>query len=285
VHFSSGGTLANLIVLAAILRPHHAVICTSLGHINTHETGAIEATGHKVYAVPGQLGKLNVEAIETVMAYHDDEHMVKPQAVYLSQSTELGTVYSLAELRAISEYCQVNGLYLYVDGARFGAAMNCADCDISYGEFARLVDAFYIGGTKNGAIYGEAIVICREELKTDFRYSLKHHGALLGKTAAMGIQFTALFEDGLYDRLALYANNLAAKLADGISALGYDLLVPTQTNQVFPLLPPSVAERLHALYDFHDWQKIDNMSAVRLVVSWATPESMVELLLSDLATL
>ena len=285
VHFSSGGTQANLIVLSALMRPFEAVIAMTLGHINTHETGAIEATGHKVFSVPGVDGKLLPSAIQQAVDYHSDEHMVKPRVVYISQSTELGSVYTRDELAAISECCRANGLYLYVDGARLGAAINSAASDLDYASFARLVDAFYIGGTKNGAMYGEAIVICRDELKPDFRFFLKQRGALLGKVAAMGIQFKALFADGLYDRLAQHANYQGARLASGLTALGYEFLCPPETNQVFPILPTETALRLHELYDFHDWEEIGDKTVVRFVASWATPPEMVDLLLADLAEL
>jgi len=197
-------------------------------------------------------------------------------------STESGTVYTKAELSAISECCRNNSLYLYLDGARLGAAINSPACDLTYGDIASLTDAFYMGGTKNGALFGEAIVICADGLKPDFRFNLKQKGALLAKGAAIGLQFEALLKDGLYDELARRAFTLALKLANGIQDLGYGFLYPVETNLLIPVFPNKVAERLHRLYDFHDWQKSGDMTAVRIVTSWATPENAVDGFIADL---
>jgi len=282
VHFISGGTHANLTVISSILRPYEAVVSCDTGHINTHETGAVEAAGHKVCTVRNRNGKLNANDISAVVEYHSDEHMVKPRLVYISQSTEAGTVYKKAELQAISEYCREHDLLLYIDGARLGAAVNSDACDLSYSDIAGLADAFYIGGTKNGALFGEAVVICKEELKHDFRFHLKQRGALLAKGASIGVQFRALFTDSLYDELAKHANRLAAGLAGGIKAHGYELLYETETNQVFPVFADDTAERMRALYGFHDWEKVGDMTAMRLVVSWAAPEGIIDEFLADL---
>ena len=283
VHFISAGTQANLVVLSSVLRPHEAVIACESGHIFVHEAGAIEATGHKICTVKGDCGKLNARDIETVVTFHSDEHMVKPRIVFISQSTELGSVYAKTELREISEYCRKNNLYLYLDGARFGAGLNSRACDLTYGDIADLVDAFYIGGTKNGALFGEAIVICKDELKSDFRFFLKQKGALLAKGASIGVQFEALFENGLYDELARHANDMALKLADGIKALGYDFMLRAETNQIFPIFPSETVNKLHYLYDFYDWRQIDEMTTIRLVTSWATPEDIINEFLDDLS--
>ncbi|MCL2632692.1 MAG: aminotransferase class I/II-fold pyridoxal phosphate-dependent enzyme [Coriobacteriia bacterium] len=285
VHFISGGTHTNLILIAAALRPFEAVISSNMGHINTHETGAIEATGHKVCTAAHTDGKIDVPGIAAQVNYHTDEHMVKPRLVYISQSTELGTVYNKAELQAISDYCRANDLFLYADGARLGAALNSPACDMSYNEFAQLVDAFYIGGTKNGALFGEALVITNDQLKPFFRFHLKQRAALLAKGAALGVQFEALLAGTLYDDLALHANRLGLKLAAGITALGYELLTPPETNQVFPIFPVELANRLHSMYGFHDWENHGDKTSIRLVASWATPEAMVDLFLADLAEL
>ena len=282
VHFISGGTHANLVVLSSILRPHEAVIAPAGGHISQHESGAIEATGHKICVVKNESGKLNAEEILAVVHEHDDEHMVSPRIVYISQSTENGTVYTGNELTAIFECCRSNGLYLYIDGARMGAAVNSHASDLSYGDIAALADVFYIGGTKNGALFGEAIVICNEHLKVDFRVLLKQRGGLLAKGAAIGIQFEALMKDGLYDELAVRANSLARRMADGIRSAGYGFLHPVETNQIFPVFPSNVISKLHDQYGFYDWQKSGDMTAVRLVVSWATPDSIVEEFIEDL---
>ena len=285
VHFISGGTHANLVVISSILRPHEAVIAPETGHIFVHEAGSIEATGHKICTVKGCNGKLSAEEIEEVVLEHCDEHMVKPRLVYISLSTENGTVYTKEELTSISDCCKRNGLYLFLDGARLGAAVNSPVCDLSYSDIASLVDAFYLGGTKNGALFGEAIVICRDDMKVDFRFHLKQKGALLAKGAAIGLQFEALLKDGLLDELAQHAISLAAKLADGVKDAGFELLCPAETNMVFPVFPAATAERLHELYGFHDWKKTGDTTSVRLVISWATPESVVDEFLADLRNL
>jgi len=285
VHFIAGGTHANLVLISSALRPFEAVIAPETGHIFVHETGAVEATGHKVCTVKGVSGKLCAGAIEAVVTEHCDEHMVKPRLVYISLSTESGTVYTKAELSAISECCKRNDLFLYLDGARLGAAMNSPACDLAYGDVARLVDAFYLGGTKNGALFGEAIVICDDRLKPGFRFNLKQKGAMLAKGAAIGAQFEALLKDGLYDDIAKRAVTVASKLAEGIRNAGYGFLYPAETNLLIPLFPAGVAERLHELYDFYDWEQKGDMTAVRLVTSWATPESMADEFIADLAAL
>ena len=283
VHFISGGTHANLVVISSVLRPHEAVIAVKSGHIFVHETGAIEATGHKICTRDGMDGKLSVDDIESVLLEHGgDEHMVKPRLVYLSLSTECGTIYTKAELSAIFDFCQKNNLYLYVDGARLGAAVNSIDCDLTYSDIARFTDAFFIGGTKNGALFGEAIVICNERLQEDFRFLLKQRGGLLAKTAAIGVQFKALFEDGLYDELAFHSNTMAKKLADGIIKAGYSFLYPVQTNLIIPVFPAGVVKKMRELYGFYDWQELGDDIAVRLLTSWATQESHIDDFLNDL---
>jgi len=286
VHFISGGTHANLTVISSALRPHEAVIAVKSGHIFVHEAGAIEATGHKICVTDGCNGKLSVADIESVITEHsDDEHMVKPRLVYISLSTECGTVYSKTELAAISSYCRENSLYLYIDGARLGAAVNSPACDLKYSDIALLADTFFIGGTKNGALFGEAIVICNDNLKEDFRYLLKQRGALLAKGAAIGVQFKALFSDALYDKLAVYSNERAKSLADGIQKLGYEFLYPPQTNMVIPILPNSITAKLRSSYEFYDWVVLGEKTAIRLLTSWATPESIIDEFIEDLRLL
>ena len=286
VHFIPGGTHANLVVISSALRPHEAVIAPESGHIFVHETGAIEATGHKICTRKGRNGKLSVYDIESVIDEHKgDEHMVKPRLVYLSLSTECGTVYTRAELAVISEYCQSYGLYLYIDGARLGAAINSNECDLKYSDVAKLADAFFIGGTKNGALFGEAIVISNELMKEDFRYHLKQRGGLLAKTAAIAVQFKSLFTDGLYDELAQNSLAMADWLASGIENLGFEFLYPVETNLIIPVFPSGIAKKLHKLYGFHDWQKLGDMTAVRLLTSWATKESDVDEFIADLTSM
>ena len=283
VHFISGGTHSNLTVISSALRPHEAVIAPGGGHISIHEAGAIEATGHKVCTVTDSDGKLTADDIESVVTEHCDEHMVNPRLVYVSQSTESGTVYKKAELEAISECCRKNRLYLYIDGARLGAAVNSPACDLTYSDIAELADALYFGGTKNGALFGEAIVICNDDLKPDFRTLLKHRGALLAKGAAIGIQFEALLSGGLYDELARHSNSMAQRLANGIAEAGYDFQYPVETNMIFPVFPLKTAEALHQDYAFYDWLKTGDMTSVRLVTSWATAAETGDAFLADLS--
>lgn len=285
IHFISGGTHANLTLISSALRPHEAIIAPVSGHIYIHETGAIEATGHKVCTVKGSNGKLSSEDIDAVISEHTDEHMVKPRLVYISQSSESGTVYKKAELTAISVYCRKNGLYLYIDGARLGAAINSSACDLTYADIADLADAFYFGGTKNGALFGEAIIICNDALKADFRFHLKQKGALLAKGAAIGVQFEALLGNGLYDELARKANATALRLANGIEAAGFKLQYPVETNMIFPVFPSCAVEKLHKLYAFYDWQISGDMTTARMVTSWATPISIIDEFINDLSGL
>ncbi len=284
VHFLSGGTQANLTALAAFLRPYESAIAVPSAHIHVHEAGAIEATGHKIHAVTGVNGKVTPQEVEEVAAEHNDEHMVVPRLVFTSQSTELGTVYSRAEFAALAETCRRLGLYLYVDGARLGQALACGKCDLTLEALSSLADAYYIGGTKNGALIGEAMVICNSALKLNFRHHLKQRGALLSKGRLLGIQFQELFRDDLYLQLAAHANRQAQKLATGIRELGYPFLIDSPTNQIFPILPLAVIDAMMQNYLFYTWSRMDGeRSAVRLVTSWATPDWAVEGFLSDLA--
>ena len=285
VHFIGGGTHANLTVISSAMRPYEAVIAPESGHIFVHETGAIEAAGHKICTAAGQNGKLCPDDIEALVTAHEDEHMVKPRLVYISQSAECGTIYTKAELEAVSECCKRNALYLFLDGARLGAAMNSDACDMTYGDIAALTDVFYIGGTKNGAMFGEAIVICSDDLKPNFRYHLKQRGAMLAKGAVLGIQFEALLRDGLYDELAKHSCAMAGKMADGILKSGYSFKYPPQTNLIIPIFPSAVAEKLHQIYDFYDWEVSGDMTAARIVTSWATPEIVVDEFINDIAKL
>ena len=285
IHFIAGGTHANLTVISSALHPFEAVIAPDSGHVCVHEAGAIEAAGHKICTVKGIDGKLCPDDIETIAAAHNDEHMVKPKLVYISQSSENGTVYKKAELTAISECCRKNDLHLYLDGARLGAAINSASCDLTYADIASLTDVFYIGGTKNGALIGEAIVICNDALKPNFRYHLKQRGALLAKGAAIGVQFKALLENGLFNELACRANAAAARLAGGINAAGYGLMYPAETNMLFPVFPGGVAQRLHELYDFYDMETNGDMVTARIVCSWATPEAIAGEFIRDLGAI
>jgi len=286
VHFFAGGTQTNLTAISAFLRPHEAAVSADTGHINVHETGAIEATGHKVIAVAGNDGKLTAGHVRAVLAAHPDEHMVKPRLVYISNPTEVGSIYTKSELVQLSALCRENNLLLYVDGARLGSALASAENDLTLADLGELTDAFYIGGTKNGALLGEALIICRDELKEDFRYQIKQKGGLLAKGRLIGIQFLELFTDDLLLELAGHANAMADRLSRGIGALGYKFLSHSPTNQIFPILTDRVIAGLAKKHAFYTWAKVDAAnSAVRLVTSWATREDAVAAFLADLKEL
>ena len=283
IHLLPGGTQTNLTALSAFLRPHEAVISANTGHVLVHETGAIEATGHKIISMGVSDGKLAPSHIQAAVDAHTDEHMVKPRLVYISNPTEIGTIYKKAELENISRVCRENRLYLYVDGARLGSALSAEGNDLELADLPRLVDAFYIGGTKNGALIGEALVICRAELKADFRFHMKQKGALLAKGKLLGIQFLELFRDDLYFELAKHANAMAEILRKAIVGAGYSFLVNSPSNQIFPILPNDLIARLQEKYSFYIWEKIDaDRAAIRLVTSWATDEKAVQAFVDDL---
>ena len=276
IHFVSGGTQANLIVISALLRPHESVIAAASAHISTNEAGAIEAQGHKVNTILSQDGKIKPgDMLQVLAQHHHTPHVVKPKLVYISNATELGTHYTLSELKAIYEFCQAHDLYLFMDGARLGNALQVGD--MSLADVAKYTDVFYLGGTKNGALLGEAIIINRLELQIDFDFFIKQKGAMLAKGRVLGIQFLALFQDGLYDQLAHHANQLAQKIKHAMTEKGINFLVQTETNQIFPILPNSLINSLKEQYDFHEWKEMDDeFTAIRLVTSWATPEYVVE---------
>ncbi|MDF2942467.1 MAG: aromatic amino acid beta-eliminating lyase/threonine aldolase [Herbinix sp.] len=279
IHFIPGGTQTNLLVISSFLRPHQCVIAAHTGHVNVHETGAIEATGHKVVTMPAIDGKLTPAAIIEALESHSGEHMVLPKMVYISDTTELGTIYTKAELTALHKLCKEKGLLLFLDGARLGSALTCKTNDLSLEDIAKLVDVFYIGGTKNGALLGEALVICKEELKEDFRYMIKQRGAMMAKGFVLGIQFEALFEDNLYYELGRHANQTAEKIAEVLQKCGYAFYAPTCSNQLFPILPNEVLEQLSKNFIFMEQAKVDEKhSAIRLVTSWATTDENVDAL-------
>ncbi|MEH6995832.1 aminotransferase class I/II-fold pyridoxal phosphate-dependent enzyme [Neobacillus drentensis] len=283
IHFISGGTQTNLIAISAFLRPHEAAIAVSSGHILGHETGAIEATGHKIISVIGKNGKLSPPDLQGVLDGHPDEHMVKPKLVYISNSTEIGSIYTKSELQDLHDFCQRNQLILYMDGARLGSALCSEENDLQLSDFPKLVDAFYIGGTKNGALIGEALVICRDSLKEDFRYHIKQKGALLAKGRLMGIQFLELFRDNLFFDLANHANKMTGLIRDELNNANVKFLTHSPSNQLFPILPNAVITELQNKYAFHVWEKIDSdSSAIRIVTSWATKEAEVNSLTEDL---
>lgn len=286
VHFVSGGTQANLLCLAAMLRPYESVIAASSGHIHVHEAGAIEATGHKIETIESADGKLRPELVKAVLGTQRDEHMTKPKVVFISHASEVGTIYSKTELEDLHTFCQQHSVYLYLDGARIGSALTAKDSDLSLADIATLTDMFYIGGTKNGALLGEAIVINNPSLQPEFRWHIKQRGAMLAKGRVIGAQFLELFADELYFELARHANRMAEQLADGLSALGFAFLTPPQSNQIFPILPDALIVQLQQEYGFYAWTPAgEGMSAIRLVTSWATQEHAVQAFLEDVGGL
>ena len=286
VHFLVGGTQVNLVSCAAFLRPIEAVIAPCTGHPLVHETGAFQATGHMVISVPSEDGKLTPEKIRAVCAAHSSEHMVQPRMVYISDATEIGTAYTKEELSALHNACKDLGLYIYLDGARLGNGM-VSDCaPLSWTDLAAYLDAFTIGGTKNGILFGEALVITNDALKRDFRSYMKQRGAILAKGRLLGIQFKAILEEDRYLENARHANALAQKMQAGIEALGYPFLVKSPTNQIFPIFPNTLLSKLQDLYGFEVQNPVDeNHTCIRFVTSWATPESAVTEFLDHLKEL
>lgn len=283
IHFTVGGTQTNLLVIASLLRPYEAVIAAHTGHVNVHETGAIEATGHKVCTAYAPDGKLTPELVESVVNGHSSEHMVLPRLVYISDTTEIGTIYTKAELQALRDCCDKHGLFLFLDGARLGSALTAEGNDLTLPDLAALTDAFYIGGTKNGVLFGEALVM--RAPNEHFRWHMKQRGAVLAKGRLLGVQFQALLEDGLYLDLARHANEMAFRLRDGVATLGYPFPVASPSNQQFPVLPNSVVKALlDKGYEFEIDRAVDaDHTCVRFVTSWATPESAIDAFLKDLA--
>ena len=284
IYFVSGGTQANLTIISSALKPHESVISAETGHINVHEAGSIEATGHKINQVKSKDGKITVKGVQKVLDEHITiPHMVKPKMVYISNSTELGTVYGKKELEVLYKFCKKNNLYLFLDGARLGSALCSEKSDLNFADLSELTDVFYIGGTKNGALLGEAIVINNDKLKKEFPFHLKQRGALMSKGRIIGIQFLALFKKDLFLRLAEHANAMAMKIAKAIKDRGYPFLVEPSSNQIFPILPNLLIKKLEKKYGFYIWEKTDSEnSAIRIVTSWATKKTITDEFISDL---
>ena len=277
VHFVSGGTQANLTVISAFLRPHESVVSALTGHIFTNESGAIEATGHKIHGVETADGKLRPQDVQNILDAHQNfPHQLKQRLVYISNSTEIGTIYSKKELQELYEFCQNKNLILFMDGARLGHALTAETNDLTFDEIAKFTDAFYLGGTKNGALIGEAIIINNPALQDEFGFHLKQKGALLAKGRLLGIQFEELMRDNLYFELADHANRQAMKIKEAFEEIGCDFLAETFTNQIFPVLSAKQIDQLSEKYDFYIWKKIDSeRSAIRLITSWSTTDETV----------
>ena len=287
VYFLVGGTQCNLTVIASSLRPHQGVLSADSGHVNVHESGAIEATGHKVMTLPSPDGKITAAQVEAAWKAHfEDEtqiHMVQPKMVYISHPSEIGTLYTKAELTALSEVCRKRGLYLYMDGARMGYGLTAPGNDLTLADIASLCDLFYIGGTKVGALFGEALVIRNEQLKVDFPYMIKQRGGLLAKGRLLGIQFETLFEDGLYYELGAHANKAAVIIREACEKKGYKMFCDSPTNQQFPILPNKMLEAFQDKYAYATWGKVDDdHTAVRFCTSWCTKLEDAEQLAKDI---
>ncbi len=288
VQFFIGGTSANFTAIAAFLRPWEGVFCAHTGHVNGHEAGAVEATGHKLLPLPaGPNGKLTPALIEAALPLYDDVHLVKPRLVYLSDATETGGVYTRAELEALSACCRSHGLLLFLDGARLGCALTSPANDLTLPDLARLTDAFYIGGTKNGALMGEALLIMDPALQADFFRMKKQRGAVLAKGWLLGAQFEALFADGLYFDLAQHANEMAARLQAGLKARGLSFLFESPSNQIFPIVPDHILPALERICAFEVWGPASQAghTVIRLVASFATQKTDVDGLLADFPAL
>ena len=281
VHFLVGGTQTNLTVIAAALRPYQGALCPVGGHINVHETGAVEATGHKVLSCPSDDGKITAEQVRNaVLSHRADgafEHMVQPKLVYISNPTEYGTLYSMEELEALSAACKELGLYLFLDGARLGYGLMAEGYEVTMADIARLCDVFYIGGTKVGALFGEAVVIGNPALKEDFRYLIKQHGGMLAKGRLLGVQFDALMTDNLYFEISAHAIRLADKIRATLAELQVEHLVPGITNQIFPILSDKCLTELAKEFCFTEMERVsDTHRAIRFCTSWATTEENVD---------
>lgn len=271
VHMMVGGTSANMVALSAFMRPYEAAIAAQTGHINVHETGTIEGSGHKVCIADSRDGKVLPQGVQAVVDAHTDEHMVHPRVVYISQPTEIGTVYSVEELRALREVCDRNGLLLYADGARLGSAL--AASGMTLADMAALTDAFYIGGTKNGLLFGEALVIVNPALQKDFRFMIKNRGGMIAKGRLCGVMFLAALEHEDYFAWARHANAMADIIRAGMKRGGVRALISTQTNQIFPIVTREQEARLAELVEFERWCDVDEAHvAIRFVTSWATAQ-------------
>jgi len=278
VYLVSGGTQANLIVISSILRPYQCAVSASTGHILNNETGAIEATGYKILSIEKEDGKLTPEDIIPVLENHKNiPHQVMPKLVYISNSTELGTIYTLKELEKLSKFCKENNLLLFMDGARLGHGLTSEISDLTLEKVAELTDVFYLGGTKNGALIGEAIVINNKELQQDFAFNIKQKGALLAKGRLLGIQFLELMKNDLYFELAKHANQQAMKIKNAMKERGVQFLSDTYTNQIFPILSNELIQKLSEKFEFYVWKKVDDhFSAIRLITSWNTEDKPID---------
>ncbi len=287
IHFLTGGTQCNLTCCAAWLKPWQGALCADTGHIAVHESGSVEATGHEVLTLPHKFGKITARQVNDYCKAHyaqdNAEHTVQPGMLYISQPTEYGTLYSLKEIKALSRACKKNNLVFYVDGARLGYALTCKENDVTLQDLATYTDAFYIGGTKVGCLFGEALVIRKKELNDSFRYMIKQRGGMLAKGRLLGIQFGCLFTDGLYEKMGAHAMALADKIRDTLTSLNVPFAVPSPTNQLFPVLTDETLSKFADKYSFSFWEKTkDGRNVMRICTSWATKEADADALIADL---
>ena len=279
VHFLVGGTQANMTVIAAALRPYEGVLCAETGHINVHETGAIESTGHKCLALPHKDGLIAGSQVAVAAATQaDDEHTVRPGMVYISMSTELGTMYNRSQLKDLYYTCKQLGLYLFIDGARLGYGLAAANCDLTPADVAKFSDVFTVGGTKMGALFGEAVVINNPELNVRFRYMIKQKGGMLAKGRLLGIQFLALMEDGLYFKTGRKAVDQAMRIREALMNAGFTFHVDSPTNQIFPIFTDAQWEKIEALgFKLEFNGRLDEEHVIlRVCTSWCTPDEYVD---------
>ncbi len=288
IHFLVGGTQTNKTVIQSILRAHQGALCAATGHINVHESGTIEAGGHKVLTLPSDDGKITAQQVKDYLHGHYTdptmEHTVQPGIVYVSNPTENGTMYKKAELEAIRAVCDEYGIPLFLDGARMGYGLASSGNDLTLADYARICNVFYIGATKVGALFGEAVVINDPALKKDFRYHIKQNGGLLAKGRLLGIQFIGLFDERkLYHKVSQHAIDMAVKIRKGFEEAGCSFRYDSPTNQQFPVLENSLMEKLAEKFAFSFWEKADeNHTVVRFCTSWATKEENVDALIAYL---
>lgn len=290
VHFLVGGTQTNVTVISSVLRPYQGVVCASSGHINVHETGAVEHSGHKVIALPATRGKISAAQVRAVFEGHftdpTAEHMVQPAMVYISYPTEYGTIYSKRELLEIKQACSEWEAPLFIDGARLGYGLESSESDLLLKDIAAIADVFYIGGTKQGMLMGEALVFTDRRLSQGYRSMMKNKAGMLAKGRLLGLQYLALFEDGLYFRIAEQADKFAMEIRQAFMERGCDFLYPSMTNQQFPILPDEWLAKLEKDFAFSFWQRVDESHcAVRFCPSWATQQEAVDALVQAIKNL
>lgn len=279
VHFLAGGTQTNMVLISSCLKHYEGVIACKSGHINVHETAAVEGAGYKIITYEGKNGKLHKEDVLKALKDNVDVHMVKPRMVYISNSTECGTIYSKQELLDLHEVCKKNDLYLFIDGARIGSALTCKENDVDPSLLGEVADAFYVGGTKNGLLYGEALVIVNKELQKDFYYHVKNKGAMLAKGYSLGIQFEEAFKDGLYFELAKHANDIADYIKEALIELNIETL-PSPTNQIFVEFKRDISLDLIKVFGLEKWEDKDETIIVRIVTSFNTSKENADELIS-----